>query len=119
MNLMSRMMRIALAVGLAAGASIGGALTSWAPGAGAAVNGHCGDVVVGALHAGEDLREGGLESPDLHVYTEHVNLKLSPAVTVDFRNVGTYKTPDSLPNPQPTIADNTMVNSYLLHSDPI
>ena len=116
---MSRMARIALVMGLAAGTGIGGAFTAWAPSAGAAVNGHCGDVVNGSLHSGGNLREGGLESPDLHIYAEVSNKTLSQSVPVDFRSVGTYKTPSSLPSPQPALATGTHVNSYLLHSDPV
>src|SRR5258708_4926120 len=115
---MSRMLRVALVMGLAAGASIGGAFSAVAP-AGAAVNGHCGDVVGGAVPANADLREGGLGSPDLKVYTERTNLTLTSRVTVDFRNVGLYHVPVNLPNPKPTLAAGSVVNSYLLHSDPI
>src|SRR6476619_7453378 len=109
---MSRMLRVALVMSLAVSASIGGALSAWAPAAGAAVNGHCGDVVTGTLHSGQDLREGGSESPDLHVYPEVSNHVLSGNLPIDVRNVGTYKAPSSLPNPQPTLASGVRVNSY-------
>ncbi|HEY5014658.1 MAG TPA: hypothetical protein VIK61_18375 [Acidimicrobiia bacterium] len=115
---MSRMLRIALVTVLAAGASVGGALGTVFTPAGAAVNGHCGDVVVGSLHSGDNLREGGLESPDMHVYTERTNLTLGASVAVDFRTVGTYDTPAKLPSPRPIINSGSVVNSYLLHSDP-
>jgi hypothetical protein len=111
------MLRLVLVMGLAAGASIAGALTAGSP-AGAAVNGHCGDLVVGALHAGQNLREGGVESPDLHVYSERTNFKLTAGVAVDFRNVGLYNRPINLPNPKPALSSATVVNSYLVHSDP-
>src|SRR5713226_6963960 len=101
MKLMSRMGRMALVVSLAAGASMGGVLTAWVPTAGAAVNGYCGDVVSGTLHGGQSLREGGLESPHLHIYAEVSNKTLSSSVAVDLRNVGTYRTPSSLPSPRP------------------
>jgi hypothetical protein len=118
-NPMGRILRVALVMTLGAGASIGGALGSWAPTAGAAVNGKCGDVVTGTLHSGQDLREGGSESPDLHIYPEVTNHVLSGNLPIDFRNIGTYNTPASLPSPQPTLASGVRVSSYLLHSDPI
>jgi hypothetical protein len=116
---MNRMLRIALVMGLAAGATIGGALGTVFTPAGATVNGHCGDVVVGALHTGQDLHEGGVESPDLHVYTERTNLTLAVSVAADFRNVGLYDQPSDLPNPRPILGAGSVVNSYILHSDPI
>lgn len=115
---MSRMLRIALVTVLAAGASVGGALGTVFTPAGAAVNGHCGDVVVGVLHSGNNLREGGLESPDLHVYTERTNLTLASSVAVDFSKVGLYNAPSTLPSPRPILLAGAVVNSYLLHSDP-
>ena len=116
---MSRMLRVALVMSLAVSASIGGALAAWAPAAGAAVNGHCGDVVKGTLVSGQDLREGGLESPDLHIYPEVTNRMLNPGVPVDFRAIGLYKTPSNLPSPRPVLPASIHVASYLLHSDPI
>jgi hypothetical protein len=116
---MSRMLRVALVAGLAAGASIGGALGTVFTPAGAAVNGHCGDLVVGALHPGQNLREGGLESPDLHIYAERTNLALTTSVAVDFRSVGLYNQPLDLPTPRPILGAGSRVNSYLLHSDPV
>ena len=116
---MNRMVRAGLVTSLAIGASFGGALSMWAPAATAAVNGHCGDVVNGALHAGQSLREGGLEANDLRIYPEVSNRTLAPSVAVDLRSIGLYKTPSSLPNPRPVLTAGTRVNSYLLHSDPI
>ncbi|MDQ1467977.1 MAG: hypothetical protein QOH10_2392 [Actinomycetota bacterium] len=115
---MIRSLRIALVIGLAAAAGIGGAVVAVGP-AGATVNGHCGDVVVGSLHTGQNLRQGGLEAPDLHTYTERVNHALAPSVAVDFRSVGLYNQPSDLPNPRPILTSGTVVNSYLVHSDPV
>jgi len=106
-------------VGLAAGAGIGGALATVFTPAGATVNGHCGDVIVGSLKPGKNLREGGLESPDLHLYSERTNVALSSTVAVDFKNVGLYNEPSDLPSVKPSLGPGTRVNSYLLHSDPI
>ena len=115
---MIRSLRNAVVVGLAAVAGIGGALVAVGP-AGATVNGHCGDVIVGSLHTGQNLRQGGLEAPDLHTYTERVNHALAPSVAVDFRSVGLYNQPSDLPNPRPILTSGTVVNSYLVHSDPV
>jgi hypothetical protein len=112
------MVRTALAVTLAAGASVGGALGALAPSAGAAVNGHCG-VVDGKLAAGQSLRIGGLESDNLHIYTEVGNKALSTDLRLDLRSVGTYKRPSDLPATKPILGPGTHVNSYLLHSDPV
>ncbi|HEX4491509.1 MAG TPA: hypothetical protein VH914_09920 [Acidimicrobiia bacterium] len=80
------------------------------------VNGLCGGVVTGTLPA--SLRPGTAVSATMHVYEERSMHSLGQSVPVDFKNPGLYSKPSSLPNPQPTIAASTLVNSYLVHSDP-
>jgi hypothetical protein len=85
--------------------------------AGAAVNGHCGDVVVGTLRAGMSLVRGGTSSVHLQVYPELQDVTLGSSMAVDFSHVGVYVTPSSLPNPLPVVAAGVRVNSYLIHGD--
>jgi hypothetical protein len=111
------MLRLMLVMGLAAGASIGGvALSAGAP-AGAAVNGHCGDIVSGTLHTGQSLRQGNTTSSHLQVFNERQDVTLAAKVAVDLNQRGLYSTPASLPSSRPILQTGVVVNSYLIHGD--
>jgi len=86
----------------------------------AAVNGHCGDVVVAPLVSGANLRLAGSTSSDLHVFPEAQDVALSPSVgpvAVDFTRPGLYNTPSSLSGRGAVLNAGTRVSSYLIHGD--
>jgi hypothetical protein len=65
-----------------------------------------------------DLREGGFQDDNYAwLFTEHLNLRLSQDETVNAVNPGTYDADGDLGSF--TIPQGTVVNVYLLHSDPI
>jgi hypothetical protein len=101
---------LALALGVVA---TGGVATV----AGAAVNGHCGDVVVSPLAKGTNLRVAGSTSTDLHVFPEAQDVTLAPSVAVDFTHPGLYDTPLSLSGKRAILNAGTRVSSYLIHGD--
>ena len=117
---------VALATGasLALGAAPGGATaakpTSVKPAATVpdtvGINGLCGGASLAPIPA--NIRQGDAESNTLQVFRERLNHPLANAVPVDVTAVGLYSHPTDLPSPQPSIASGTVVNSYLLHSDP-
>jgi hypothetical protein len=85
--------------------------------AGAAVNGHCGDVVVAPLTRGTNLRVAGSTSTDLHVFPEAQDVTLAPSVAVDLTHPGLYSTPSSLAGKRAVLNAGTRVSSYLIHGD--
>jgi hypothetical protein len=65
-----------------------------------------------------DLREGGFQDDNYAwLFTEHLNLPLSQGETVNAVNPGVYDADGDLGSF--TILQGTVVNVYLLHSDPI
>jgi hypothetical protein len=98
---------------LVSGSLLTVALSAGTP-AGAAVNGHCGDVVVGALRSGVSLREGQTSSTDLQVLPERQNVALTSSMAVDLSRPGFYGTPGSLPSPRPILLSGRRLNSYLI-----
>jgi hypothetical protein len=91
---------------------------SLATGAGAAVVGECGGVV--PIVAPHDLAEGAVEATGfVHTFVERTGLTLGAPLTVDVVNPGLYSASAQLPSPSPTIASGTVIDSYMLHSDPV
>ena len=116
---------VALATGasIALGAAPGGATSANAAAVKPAatvpvtvgINGLCGGTSVAAIP--NNIRQGEAESNKLEIFRERLNHPLANAVPVDVTAVGLYdKKP--LPTPQPSIPTGTVINSYLLHSDP-
>jgi hypothetical protein len=84
----------------------------------ASVVGACGAVI--PIVAPKNLAEGGLESTGLvHGIVERNGVRLAAQLTTDAVRPGTYTTNSSLPSPAPKIAAGTVVDSYMLHSDPV
>jgi hypothetical protein len=84
----------------------------------ASVVGACGAVI--PIAAPRNLAEGGVETTGLvHAFVERNGTRLASALTVDAVNPGTYMTTASLPSPAPKVAAATVVDSYMLHSDPL
>ena len=105
-------------VALGAGSSGAATVTPAAASSTVGVNGLCGGIVTGVTPS--DLREGHSEANSLRIFRERLNYALTSSVPVDFTAVGLYngKSPNTLPSPQPTLANGTHVNSYVIHSDP-
>jgi hypothetical protein len=112
---------VALATGATA-ALAGSAGASATPRAAATVaptvgiNGLCGGVVAAPIPT--NLRAGGSESNTLRVFRERLAFKTSGSIPVDFTKVGLYDQVTDIPTIKPTIPSGTLVNSYILHSDP-
>jgi len=84
----------------------------------ATVVGACGAVI--PIAAPKNLAEGGVETTGLvHAFVERNGLRLSFPLTTDAVRAGSYTTTASLPSPAPKIAAHTVVDSYMLHSDPL
>ena len=84
----------------------------------ATVVGACGAVI--PIAAPKNLAEGGVETTGLvHAFVERNGLRLSFPLTTDAVKAGTYTKTSSLPSPAPKIAAGTVVDSYMLHSDPL
>jgi hypothetical protein len=80
------------------------------------INGLCGGAVVGSIPV--DLKQGHSESNELRIFREQFNHALVASLPVDVSAVGLYDQPTDLPSPRPVIVHGTLVNSYILHSDP-
>ncbi len=94
------------------GAGMGGA------GAGAALSGQCGTIA--SIAAPASVVPGVLQDDaKLLLVTEARQKTLTSALPVDFTQPGLYDDPAQLPSPQPTIAADTVVSSFLIHSDPV
>jgi hypothetical protein len=84
----------------------------------AAVAGACGGVV--PTRAPSSLVGGHTEGTGFaRLVTERAGVKLAAPVTVDAVKAGFYGSVSSLPKPKPKIAKGTLVDSFLLHSDPV
>jgi hypothetical protein len=114
---MGRRLQFALIGSLALATSYGVVAVAGAGPVGAAVNGHCGDVVVAPLRSGTNLRLAWSTSADLHVFPEAQNVVLSPSVAVDFTRPGLYNTSASLSGTGTAVGAGTRVSSYLIHGD--
>src|SRR5205085_165440 len=84
----------------------------------ATVVGACGAVI--PIVAPKNLAEGGVETTGLvHAFVERNGQRLAAQLTADAVRSGTYTTTASLPSPPPKIPSGTVVDSYMLHSDPV
>jgi hypothetical protein len=84
----------------------------------AAMVGSCGGAV--PIPGRTSLDEGKVEGTRFaHVLVERAGVKLAAQLTVDAVTPRRYASTSSLPAPKPKIAAGTVVDSYLLHSDPV
>jgi hypothetical protein len=112
-------------VALATGASIalaaapGGAASpkpAATPASTLGINGLCGSAVVAAIPP--DLKQGHSESNELRVFRERFDYTVVAPIPVDVSGIGLYDQPTDLPSPRPIVGSGTLINSYILHSDP-